>query len=73
MTPLERSCVFIGSRENAVRCFSRLVACGIKADVVEELGSSVPYAMGGSGITRVFVAPGETERAKTVLADVEFK
>lgn len=73
MTGTERICVFLGSRENAARAYSRLVAGGIEAQMEEPFDSDAPYAMGGPGIASVFVSPEQAERAKAVLVDVGFE
>lgn len=73
MSGAKRICVFLGSRENAARGYSRLVACGIEAQVEEPYESDAHGAMGGPGIASVFVSPELAERAKAVLVEVDFE
>lgn len=72
MSHEKTACVFLGSRENAVRAYSQLVAREIEAEVAEMFGIDEPEALGGPGISRVFVAPNVTERAMLVLAELDF-
>jgi hypothetical protein len=73
MKAARTTCVFVGSRKDSARAYSRLIAQGIKAEVIEEPGSTIPYMMGGPCIASVYVAVGDEDRAKTVLMDVGFK
>jgi hypothetical protein len=73
MNSSSSTCVFVGSREDAARAYSRLVAEGIRADIVEEPGSSIPYAMGGSNIANVHVRSVDADRAKEVLMEMDFE